>query len=331
MKINHRILIIIIALAAVFLNQACTEETADSDPGADEQRYLDIYMTNTYPDAEPLQSGLYYIEETEGEGNSPDSTEWVLVNHVSYTVVPIYAIYESYIENVADDNNLDPNNVAMYGPYKMQNGTRNLGLMEGLSLMKPGGQATLVFSSDLGYGSTGSGNIPQYSSLKYEIELLEVIPDMDAYELAKIAAYIDTVEVYDTIHDPLTDAVMYYIIDEATDGAPVGVDSIIQVAYKGYLTDERVFDQSAEGLTYDFKVGDFSAETSPIVGWHLGLLKFKDGEKGRLVIPYQLAYGEEEKTQGSLRTMPPYETLVFDVEVVSVVGGDEDEDPEVDP
>ncbi|MEN8194428.1 MAG: FKBP-type peptidyl-prolyl cis-trans isomerase, partial [Bacteroidota bacterium] len=320
----YRIAIIVFAIAGMLLSTACTEETGETDNRAKEQRKLDIYMAYNYPDATPLASGLYYIEESAGVGESPDTNDWVLVNHVCYRL-PDDIVYESYIENVAEDNNLDPSKTALYGAYKMQNGTRNAGLTEGLSLMKEGGEATLAFHSDLGYGSSGNGTVGQYTSLKYEIELLEVIPDIEAYELAKIAAYIDTVAVYDTIHDPETDAILYYIIDEATDSALVGIDSTISVAYKGYLTDGRVFDESVDGTPLAFKVGD--PESTIIKGWHLGLEKFKEGEKGRLVIPWQLAYGEEETISGSLRTMPPYETLVFDVEILSVEAGGDDDDP----
>lgn len=326
MKIQYRFLLIVFAITGMFLSRACTEEeTKEEDRGAMEQRYLDLYMASNYPEATPRESGLYFMEETPGTGDSPDSDDWVLINHVSYTLPDDY-IYESYIENVADDNNLDLNKVGIYGPYKMLNGSRNEGLTEGLSLMKEGGAATLVFHSDLGFGSSGSGPVGTYTSLKYEIELLEVIPDIEAYELDKIASYMDTVAVYDTIQDPATDAILYYIIDLATDEAPVGIDSTIQVGYKGYLTDGRVFDESTEDAPYEFKVGDYNAETTPIVGWHLGLEKFKLGEKGRLVIPYQLAYGEEEKLSGNVRTMPPYETLVFDVEILSVEPGEGDDD-----
>ena len=104
---------------------------------------------------------------------------------------------------MADDNNLDPNKVAMYGPYKMLPGAINVGLTEGLSLMHVGGEATMFFTSELGFGETGNGSIRGFTSLKYEVELLEVIPDMDVYEQGHIYAYMDTVAVSDTIHDPL--------------------------------------------------------------------------------------------------------------------------------
>ncbi len=326
-QMNKRLNIIFIAITilAVFFTSACTEEPAEVDKGAKEQRFFDIYAASSYPDAEPLASGLYFVENSVGTGASPADDDWVLINHVN-SIIPDEHVYESYIENVADDNNLDISKVAIYGPFKFLNGITNAGHAEGLGLMREGGEATMFFTSDLGFGPNGNGTIGGYQSLKYEVELLEVIPDMDAYELAKIASYMDTVAVYDTIHDPTTDAVLYYMIDYATDGAPVAIDSTIEVAYRGYLTDERQFDESVEGAPYKFKVGEYDTETSPIAGWHLGLEKFKNGEKGRLVIPYQLAYGEEGRTTGKLRTIPPSETLVFDVEIVSVETEDDEED-----
>ncbi len=259
----------------------------------------------------------------------PDTNDWVLVNHVCYMIPEDY-VYESYIENVADDNRLDLSGIAIYGPYKLLNGSRADGFTKGLTMMKEGGEATIFFTSELGYGTTGRGKIGANQSLKYEVELIEVIKDMDAYEQAKIEAFVDTIPGIDTIHDAGTGAIMYYVIDEATEGSPVEVDSIIEVAYLGYLTDGRVFDQSAEDAPFRFKVGDYTAETSPIIGWHLGLEKFKEGEKGRLIIPYPLAYGEDGRVDPSsgLRTIPPYETLVFNVEIVSVEASLDVEEPE---
>ena len=92
------------------------------------------------------------------------------------------------------------------------------------------------------------------------------------------------------------------------------------LAYKGYLTDGRVFDESKNENYYEFKVGDYEAESTPITGWHLGLENFKEGEKGRLIILYQLAYGDNGKyTVRNNVAIPHYETLVFDVELVEIL------------
>ena len=51
-----------------------------------------------------------------------------------------------------------------------------------------------------------------------------------------------------------------------------------------------------------------------IAGWTEGLQLMSEGAKYRFHIPYHLAYGE----QGAGASIPPYATLVFDVELIEV-------------
>ncbi len=326
MKIVNRINPFLVLIAGLVIMTSCKEDTEDQDRKEQEQRFFDIYMGANYPDAVPQASGLYYVENKEGAGVMPDDSAWVLVNHVAYTL-PDDAVYDTYIERVAIDNRMEDTS-AMYGPYKMKNGLLNEGFTEGLTMMREGGEATFLFTSELGYGSKNAGNVGAYMSLKYEVVLLEVLGDIEEYEAAKIVAYTDTIVGVETIYDTINEVTMYYVVDEPTDGPPVGIDSTIQVAYKGYLTDGRVFDHSWGDNYYKFVVGDYDAEGAPIEGWHLGLERFKEGEKGRLIIPYPLAYGEYGKyTSSGNVSIPAYETLVFDVEVISVDPEDDEDDP----
>ncbi len=317
MKLNiKKIYPFIIVVTGIALIKACQEDTGDQDLREKEQRFFDLYVGANYPDVEPQPNGFYFLEHKAGTGSSPDSDDWLLVNHVNYTIPEDY-IYESYVENVVMDNrHLDPDTTALYGPYKMQNGTITDGLRQGILLMSEGAQATIFFTSDLGYGADGTAVVSPFKSLKYEIELLEVIKDIVVYEQDKINAYMDTIPVADTIHDPVTDAIMYYVIDQASDGKPVVIDSLVQIAYKGYLMDGRVFDEATADSPFEFKVGD----TEFITGWDLGLLKLHEGEKARFIIPYPMGYGEagKEDPSSGLTVIPPYETLLFDMEVISV-------------
>lgn len=319
--------IIIIAILAGAV--ACTKDTSTEDRQEQELRYFDIYRTVNYPEAEAYPDGLYYQEQRAGNGLSPDEDDWMLLNYVGYEI-PGDKVFVSYIENVAKDNGLDPNGVALYGPFKMMNGRVNDGFTRGVSLMREGGQGTILFSSELGYGSSGNSSIDPFTSLKYEIELLEVIEDIDLYEQSRIDAYIDTIANYDTIVEAGTGAVMYYIIDQATDGEEIVEDSAVSLAYTGMLLDGRVFDEADADNPFEFTVGD--ADVNLILGWNLGLMKLKEGEKARLLIPYPLAYGENGETDATsgLRTIPPYETLLFYIEVLQVGGTIETDKPDPD-
>ncbi|MCL4816831.1 MAG: FKBP-type peptidyl-prolyl cis-trans isomerase [Flavobacteriales bacterium] len=85
----------------------------------------------------------------------------------------------------------------------------------------------------------------------------------------------------------------------------------VSVHYTGYFEDGKIFDSSVErGEPIAFSLGVGRV----IPGWDEGISLLKVGEKARLIIPYQLAYGE----QGYPGAIPPKATLIFDVELVKV-------------
>ncbi len=326
---------LLLSLLMFFLLQACSDNTEEVDEQlVQEYRYFDLYMGSNFKDtiATPTESGLYYIEMYEGTGASPEEGDWLYMDHVAYTI-PNDQVVDTYMENVALTSGL-PTNVAFFGPFKFQHGTGVDGLNEGLSMMREGGGAIMCFTSELGFGTVGGNlmrNVGPYASMKYEVELLEVIgEDIVGYEEDRILAYVDTIPGVDAIYDDATETTMYYVIDEANEeGSTISNESVVEIAYRGYVIDGREFDESAEDAPYRFKVGDYGAETSPISGWHLGLTKFRQGEKGRLIIPYSLAYGEAGRVSDNTIAIPPYETLIFDIEVVSVGGTIDNKEPDL--
>lgn len=84
------------------------------------------------------------------------------------------------------------------------------------------------------------------------------------------------------------------------------------VHYTGMLVDGKVFDSSrTRGEPIDFVLGTGRV----IKGWDEGIAGMKIGEKRKLVIPSTLGYGE----RGSPGAIPPYATLIFDVELMGIV------------
>ncbi|WP_299198559.1 FKBP-type peptidyl-prolyl cis-trans isomerase [uncultured Amphritea sp.] len=87
-------------------------------------------------------------------------------------------------------------------------------------------------------------------------------------------------------------------------------ESTVRTHYHGTFTDGKVFDSSYDrGQPAEFPVGGV------IAGWTEALQLMTKGAKWRLTVPYQLAYG----AQGSPGGIPPYSTLVFDVELLDIL------------
>ncbi len=85
----------------------------------------------------------------------------------------------------------------------------------------------------------------------------------------------------------------------------------VAVHYKGMLMDGTVFDDSSQrGEPISFKLG----EGRVIPGWEESIAKLSEGDKARLVIPPNLAYG----SAGAGGVIPPNAWLIFDVELVKV-------------
>ncbi len=91
---------------------------------------------------------------------------------------------------------------------------------------------------------------------------------------------------------------------EAVDGKTVVVH------YAGRLESGKEFDRSAENKPFRFTLG----EGRVIAGWEQGLRGMRVGGERRLVIPPELAYGE----QGAGGVIPPNATLTFDVKLIAV-------------
>jgi FKBP-type peptidyl-prolyl cis-trans isomerase FkpA len=101
---------------------------------------------------------------------------------------------------------------------------------------------------------------------------------------------------------------IYDILKEGEGVSPKETD-VVEVHYHGTLTSGEVFDSSVErGKTVDFPLNRV------IKGWTEGVQLLKEGGKIRLVIPSELAYGE----QGAPPKIPGGATLVFDVELFKV-------------
>ncbi len=109
----------------------------------------------------------------------------------------------------------------------------------------------------------------------------------------------------------VTESGLQYEVVEAGSGEKPSADSTVRVHYHGELIDGSVFDSSYQrGQPAEFPVNGV------IRGWTEALQMMPVGAKWRLYVPQQLAYGE----QGAGAAIKPYSTLVFDVELLDILG-----------
>lgn len=104
---------------------------------------------------------------------------------------------------------------------------------------------------------------------------------------------------------------LHYIMEQEGSGPKPNKFQEVQVHYTGSLADGTVFDSSvARGTPIAFPIGAGRV----IAGWDEGIALLNTGSKARLIIPYFLAYGEQDRPP----VIPAKATLIFDVELVSV-------------
>jgi FKBP-type peptidyl-prolyl cis-trans isomerase FklB len=101
----------------------------------------------------------------------------------------------------------------------------------------------------------------------------------------------------------------YKIITTGSGNKP-GPESMVKVNYTGTTIDGNKFDSS-----YDRKEPSQFRVNGVIKGWQEGLQLMPAGSKFILYVPYKLAYGE--RGVGSI--IKPFETLIFEVELIEIV------------
>jgi len=106
---------------------------------------------------------------------------------------------------------------------------------------------------------------------------------------------------------------LQYTIEKEGDGPSPTKDDKVTVNYKGTLLSGETFDSSYDrGQPATFPLANV------IPGWTEGLQLLKAGGKAKFWIPSALAYGE----RGAGGKIGPNETLVFEVELISIEKGE---------
>ncbi len=164
------------------------------------------------------------------------------------------------------------------------------GFEKGVFGMKKGGKRKVVIPPELAYGEKGIEDvIPGNATLTFEFRLLRID--------AKGAKPMIEIEEVTPGEGP-----------EAKEG------DTIEVHYIGTFLDGKKFDSSRDR---DEPLTVIIGKTGLIKGFTQGVTGMKLGQRRKVTIPYDLAYGEA----GRPPTIPKMSTLVFDLEIMKLTPG----------
>jgi peptidylprolyl isomerase len=109
-------------------------------------------------------SGLKVADIRVGTGAFPKTGQTCVMHYTGW-------LHENGRKGAKFDSSLDRGK-----PFEFPLGKGQVikGWDQGVSTMKVGGKRTLIIPPDLGYGAMGSGSIPPYATLIFEVELLGV-------------------------------------------------------------------------------------------------------------------------------------------------------------
>jgi FKBP-type peptidyl-prolyl cis-trans isomerase FkpA len=95
-------------------------------------------------------------------------------------------------------------------------------------------------------------------------------------------------------------------------GDKIEKGDIISINYKGYYINRIEFDNNYKESAFTFTYG---TPGQVIKGLEIAINGMKEGEKSKIIIPSQLAFGEEGS---STHIVPPFTTVIYELEIVNV-------------
>ena len=133
---------------------------------------------------------------------------------------------------------------------------------------------------------------------------------------------------YKELQSPGNEGSIYYKVLKTGDGTEsIMYTSSVGCYYKGwYIADYPEYsiktgDKFDQQLFDDGPPAYFSVSGGAIAGWKTALQHMKKGDKWEIWIPYQLGYGRNDyQASATSPPIPGFSTLVFEVEIIHVIG-----------
>ncbi len=127
-----------------------------------EAKAREEYLKKHHITVKPTADGLYFIPEKPGKGPHPKVGDKVSVHYTGYL-----------LDGTKFDSSRDRGK-----PFEFILGKHQVipGWDEGIALLRKGGTAKLIIPSSLAYGSRNMGPIPPFSTLVFDVQLMDIQP-----------------------------------------------------------------------------------------------------------------------------------------------------------
>lgn len=267
----------------------------------------------------PTPSGLYYKLQMIGDGKNVPAPGDFLQLRITYRTAKDSVFYDTYSTNETGIVILPFACSSFKGSFE-----------EGLTKMNAGDSVSFIVSADSLFTKFFKAGLPLFLQpgdlVKMDVKLHRIlnkqeyadelkkykmmVEDRDIEELRKLSVFLDTCE---TVFYPLTNG-MYYMPVQQGVGDCATVGDMLKIHYKGYFLNGKQFESTYErAQPLEFNYGQ---EGQVIPGFKTALTMMNQGCKMKFVIPSSLAFGETGST-GNI--VPPYTTVVYEIELVSLI------------
>ena len=260
---NMRYFVIVLSAFMLFASCAKDEEISTREI---QQKILEAYIQQNYPEATQTTSGLVIISQEAGYGKNPKQYGAAYLRYSSKELDGTYltTTYKDLAEQLGTYS-AD----IYYGPELMTlgYGSTITGLAEALKMMNKGSKMTVIvppwlsnYDSDYdGYYGSSVETQTQSTSVIYELELGDVVDNITEFQ-------IDSLESYRDIYYPGLDSTVYGYYFKKLEGTvtdTVEAEQVVKVYYVGRLLDGYIFDTNIEDTAKKYRIYDSETTYEP--------------------------------------------------------------------
>lgn len=264
-------------------------------------------------------SGLFYKLQSFGDSTKKASFGDYLQLIITYKTRTDSVFFDTYTSNISGKVILPYNAISFKGSFE-----------EHLKSMSEGDSVSFIVNADSLFLKFFKAELPVFlkkgDAVKMEVKLhrildedqyqqelnnyKELVEDADIEEHRRLQIYLDTLQ---SKYTALANGLYYLPVKQGTGERPESGDRV-KVHFKGSFLNGKLLESTYDrNQPFEFTMGE---QGQVIRGLEYSLKMLNEGAQAKFIIPSQLAYGS---TGSSTGIVPPYTTLLYDIEIVKIV------------